>query len=345
MQTILTGDRPTGRLHLGHYAGSLRNRIHLQERHRQFVMIADLQALSDTRAETVRHNVLEVACDYLAVGLDPARSTMFIQSQVPELAELTAYFMNLVTLARLERNPTVKDEIRQRGFGRDVPAGFLAYPVSQAADIAAFKATLVPVGADQLPMIELANELVRRFNAVAGAQVLVECSALVPEQGRLPGLDGGAKMSKSLGNGLALSADPDQIRAAVRRMFTDPKHLRVQDPGAVEGNVVFAYLDAFDPDREAVTALKDRYRQGGLADRVVKERLEAILQDLLAPIRARRAHAARDPGAVLQMLAHGCLRARDVAAATLAEVRRALGLDYFSVCRDPVRVAQSSPAA
>jgi len=345
MHTILTGDRPTGRLHLGHLAGSLRNRLSLQAMHRQFVMIADVQALSDTPARVVRRNVLEVACDYLAVGLDPTRTTFFVQSQVPELAELTGYLLNFVTVARLERNPTVKDEIRQRGFGRDVPVGFLIYPASQTADIAAFKATLVPVGADQVPMIELTNEIVRRFNTAVGASVLVECAALVPESGRLPGIDGRAKMSKSLGNALALAASPDEIRAAVRHMFTDPDHLRAQDPGKVEGNVVFAYLDAFDPAPALVADLKDRYRRGGLADTVVKARLQLVLQELLAPIRARREEVARDPSAVLAMLASGCQRARAVAAETLGEVRRALGLDLLAGVSEAARVASGhSPA-
>jgi tryptophanyl-tRNA synthetase len=330
MHTILTGDRPTGPLHLGHYVGSLRNRVRLQAEHRQFVMIADLQALTDTEPAKVRGNVLEVAFDYLAVGLDPQQSTLFIQSQLPELAELTVFFLNLVSVARLERNPTVKEEIRQRGFERDVPAGFLTYPVSQAADIAAFKATLVPVGADQQPMIEQTNEIVRRFNALTGTSTLVECAALIPEQGRLPGLDGSAKMGKSLGNALALSASPDDIRAAVKRMYTDRNHLRVADPGQVEGNVVFAYLDAFDPDVPAVAELKARYRRGGLADTAVKRRLEDVLQAQLAPIRARRMQVARDPDGVRNMLQAGCARARAVAAHTLMDVRRALGIAYFA---------------
>jgi tryptophanyl-tRNA synthetase len=329
MHTILTGDRPTGPLHLGHYVGSLRNRLRLQAEHRQFVMIADLQALTDSDPEKVRNNVLEVAYDYLAVGLDPAQSTLFIQSQLPELAELTVHFLNLVTLARLERNPTVKEEIRQRGFERDVPAGFLTYPVSQAADITAFKATLVPVGADQQPMIEQTNEIVRRFNQLTNSAVLVECAALIPAEGRLPGLDGGAKMGKSLGNALALSASPDEIRAAVKRMYTDRNHLRIEDPGQVEGNVVFAYLDAFDPDVQEVTALKEHYRRGGLADTVVKRRLEDLLQAQLAPIRTRRAQFAQDSAGVRRILQDGSARARAVAGQTLREVRRALGIEYF----------------
>jgi len=330
MHTILTGDRPTGPLHLGHYVGSLRNRVALQSRHRQFVMIADLQALTDTEPAKVRSNVLEVAYDYLAVGLDPDQSTLFIQSQIPELAELTMHFLNLVSLARLERNPTVKEEIRQRGLERDVPAGFLAYPVSQAADIAAFKATLVPVGADQQPMIEQTNEIVRRFNALTGSATLVECAALIPEQGRLPGLDGSAKMGKSLGNALALSASPDEIRAAVKRMYTDRNHLRVQDPGRVEGNVVFTYLDAFDTDTQKVAELKDHYRRGGVADTAVKRRLEDVLQATLAPVRARRAQYALDHEGVRRMLQEGCARARVVASQTLRDVRQALGLEYFA---------------
>jgi len=330
MHTILTGDRPTGPLHLGHYVGSLRNRIRLQALHRQFVMIADLQALTDTDPAKVRGNVLQVALDYLAVGLDPAQSTLFIQSQLPELSELTVHLLNFVTVARLERNPTVREEIRQRGFERAVPVGFLAYPVSQAADIAAFRATLVPVGVDQQPMIELTNEIVRRFNAAVGTPTLVECAALIPEQGRLPGLDGGAKMGKSLGNALALSASPDEIRAAVKRMYTDRNHLRVSDPGRVEGNVVFTYLDAFDPDHAEVDRLKAQYREGGLADTVVKQRLENVLQAQLAPIRERRAMFASDPAGVCRILQDGCARARVVAAQTLRDVRHALGIEYFA---------------
>ncbi|QNM97242.1 tryptophan--tRNA ligase [Chitinimonas koreensis] len=322
---VLTGDRPTGPLHLGHYVGSLRNRLLLQAQYRQFVMIADTQALTDNMGQLARvhRSVLEVALDYLAVGLDPARSTLFIQSQVPELAELAFYLLNLVSVARLERNPTVKEEIRLRGFERDLPAGFLAYPVSQAADIAAFRATLVPVGADQQPMIEQTNELVRRFNAATGS------AALVSEHGRLPGIDGSGKMSKSQGNALNLGADADEIRAAVQRMYTDPGHLRVADPGRVEGNVVFAYLDAFDPDTAAVAELKDHYRRGGLGDMVLKRRLEAILQETLAPIRARRAEHAADPAEVMRLLAAGSAQARETAAKTLDAVRGALGLRYF----------------
>jgi tryptophanyl-tRNA synthetase len=326
-KTILTGDRPTGPLHLGHYVGSLRQRVALQHEHATYVLIADLQALTDhfDAPDQVRANVLEVALDYLAVGLDPAVATIVVQSQVPELAELTVYLLNLVTVARLQRNPTVKDEMRQKGFEADVPAGFLVYPVSQAADIAAFKAHLVPVGDDQIPMIEQAAELVRRFNRIY-APVLVEPEALLGPVARLPGTDGESKMSKSLGNVINLSDPTEVVAARVRGMFTDPKHLRVEDPGTVEGNPVFAYLDAFDPDAAAVEALKARYRAGGLGDTVVKARLLEVLEALLTPIRRRRAEWARDLPAVERVLREGTARGREVAAGTLAEVRRAMRL-------------------
>jgi tryptophanyl-tRNA synthetase len=328
---ILTGDRPTGPLHLGHYVGSLRNRVAYQDQFRQFVMLADAQALTDNMDDIgkVHRNVVEVALDYLAAGIDPARSTILIQSQIPELAELTFYYLNLVTVARLERNPTVKEEIRLRGFERDIPAGFLTYPASQAADITAFKASVVPVGEDQIPMIEQCNEIVRRFNRVAGSDILVECKAMVPEVGRLPGIDGKAKMSKSLGNTINLGASADEIRAAVKMVYTDPLHLRVSDPGHLEGNVAFIYLDAFDPDKEGLAEMKAHYTRGGLGDSVVKKRLEGILQEMLGPIRARREEFAKDRGAVLQMLKEGTARAREVAARTTDEVRKALGLSYF----------------
>ena len=330
-RTILTGDRPTGPLHLGHYVGSLQQRVALQREYATYVLIADLQALTDhfDAPEQVRANVLEVMLDYLAVGLDPAVATMVVQSQVPELAELTMYLLNLVSVARLQRNPTVKDEMRQKGFEADVPAGFLVYPVSQAADIAAFKADLVPVGSDQVPMIEQAVELVRRFNRTypgASGPVLVEPEALLGPVSRLPGTDGEAKMSKSLGNVINLSDAADEVARKVRGMFTDPRHLRVEDPGTVEGNPVFAYLDAFDPDPAAVAALKAHYRAGGLGDSVVKARLTEVLDTLLAPIRRRRAEWARDLGGVGRLLDEGTTRGRAVAAATLAEVRRAMRL-------------------
>jgi tryptophanyl-tRNA synthetase len=330
-RTILTGDRPTGPLHLGHYVGSLQQRIALQRDYATYVLIADLQALTDhfDAPEQVRANVLEVMLDYLAVELDPTVATMVVQSRVPELAELTMYLLNLVSVARLQRNPTVKDEMRQKGFEADVPAGFLVYPVSQAADIAAFKADLVPVGSDQVPVIEQAAELVRRFNRTypgASGPVLVEPEALLGAVSRLPGTDGDAKMSKSLGNVINLSDPADAVARKVRGMFTDPRHLRVEDPGTVEGNPVFAYLDAFDPDPAAVTALKARYRAGGLGDVVVKARLTEVLDALLTPIRRRRAEWAQDLGEVGRLLDEGTARGRAVAAATLAEVRRAMRL-------------------
>jgi tryptophanyl-tRNA synthetase len=330
---ILTGDRPTGPLHLGHFVGSLRNRVAYQDSYRQFVMLADAQALTDNMDDIgkVHRNVVEVALDYLAVGIDPARTTILIQSQIPELTELTFYYLNLVTVARLERNPTVKQEIIQRGFERDIPAGFLTYPASQAADITAFKASVVPVGEDQIPMIEQCNEIVRKFNRTYGGDkdILVECKAIVPEVGRLPGIDGRAKMSKSLGNTINLGASPDEIRAAVKQVYTDPLHLKVSDPGHLEGNVAFIYLDAFDTDKAGLEEMKAHYTRGGLGDSVVKKRLEGILQDLLAPIRARREEFAKDRGQVLQILKEGTMKAREVAAQTTDEVRKALGLSYF----------------
>jgi len=328
---ILTGDRPTGPLHLGHFVGSLRSRVEYQHQYQQYIMLADSQALTDNMDDTnkVHRNVVEVALDYLAVGIDPAKSTILIQSQIPELAELTFYYLNMVTVARLERNPTVKAEIVLRGFERDIPAGFLTYPASQAADISAFKASIVPVGEDQIPMIEQTNEIVRRFNRLAGKDVLVECKALVPEIGRLPGIDGKAKMSKSLGNTINLGASADEITAAVKKVYTDPLHLRVQDPGHLEGNVAFIYLDAFDTDKAALEEMKAHYTRGGLGDSIVKKRLEAVLQEMLGPIRARREEFAKDKGYVMQLLKEGTMRAREVAAKTADEVKAALGLTYF----------------
>ncbi len=333
---ILTGDRPTGPLHLGHFVGSLRNRVKYQHEYKQYVMLADAQALTDNMddIDKVHRNVVEVALDYLAVGIDPKLSTIFIQSQVPELTELAFYYLNLVTVARLERNPTVKEEIRLRDFERDIPAGFLTYPVSQAADITAFKATLVPVGEDQIPMIEQTNEIVRRFNrtyknASTKQDILVETKALVPELGRLPGIDGKAKMSKSLGNVINLGATADEVTKAVKRVYTDPLHLKIEDPGHVEGNIAFTYLDAFDTDKDAVAELKAHYTRGGLADSIVKKRLEVVLQEMLEPIRTRRAELADDKGYILQLLREGTEQAREVAAQTMSEVRAALGLTYF----------------
>jgi tryptophanyl-tRNA synthetase len=325
---ILTGDRTTGPLHLGHYVGSLKSRVGLQATHRQYLLLADTQALTDNARNPgrVRDNVIEVALDYLAAGIDPEVTTICLQSHLPALADLTMLYMNFVTVARLERNPTIKEEIQARGFGRDIPAGFLCYPVAQAADITAFKAVLVPVGDDQAPMIEQTNEIVRRVNRQAGREVLPEARALIPRVSRLPGIDGRAKMGKSRGNALPLSAAPDEIRDAVRRMFTDPGHLKASDPGRVEGNVVFTYLDAFDEDRQALEELKARYVRGGLGDSPVKKRLEEILQALLGPIRERRHALARDPGYVLEVVRRGTAKAREITDATLREVRAALGL-------------------
>jgi len=325
---ILTGDRTTGPLHLGHYVGSLKNRVTLQTTHQQYLLLADVQALTDNAHNPgrVRDHVLEIATDYLAVGIDPSLTTICVQSHLPALADLTLLYMNYVTVARLERNPTIKDEIQARGFGRDIPAGFLCYPIAQAADITGFKATIVPVGDDQAPMIEQTNEVVRRINRQAGVDVLPEARALIPRVGRLPGIDGKGKMSKSQGNAIPLSATVDEIRESVRRMFTDPNHIKASDPGRVEGNIVFAYLDAFDEDNVAVEDLKARYIRGGLGDSLVKKRLEDVLQTLLAPIRDRRRALARDPGHVLQVVKGGTARAREITDATLREVRTALGL-------------------
>ncbi|HKN65795.1 MAG TPA: tryptophan--tRNA ligase [Gemmatimonadaceae bacterium] len=329
---VLTGDRPTGVLHLGHYAGSLANRVGLQGRCTQTLLIADLQALTDAsgHAAHVAAHVEEVALDYLAVGIDPAVTTIAVQSRLPALAELTMLYLNLVTVARLERNPTVRAEIELRGFARDIPAGFLCYPVSQAADITGFLATLVPVGEDQLPMIEQTNEIVRRVNRLAGvpdgAPVLAECRALLSSTPRLPGVDG-RKASKSLGNAIPLSASAEDIRRLVHAMYTDPGHVRASDPGRVEGNVVFAYLEAFDPDSAAVEELEARYRRGGLGDAAVKRRLVDVLEQLVAPMRARRAALADDRAYVRDVLREGTARADEVTRRVLLSVRRAFALD------------------
>ncbi|MFM4703791.1 tryptophan--tRNA ligase [Aeromonas bivalvium] len=328
---ILTGDRPTGKLHIGHYVGSLRQRVAAQHHYRQFVMIADLQALTDNGQDPakVSGNVLEVMADYLAAGLDPAKTTFCLQSALPALPELTGYYLNLVSVARLERNPTVKAEILQKGFERSLPAGFLIYPVSQAADITAFRATHVPVGEDQLPMLEQTNEIVRRFNALVGREVLTECQPILSDTGRLPGIDGKAKMSKSLGNTIELGMSEEAIRQAVFAMYTDPHHLGVSDPGKVEGNTVFAYLDAFHPDKALVAEMKAHYRRGGLGDMRCKQVLNDCLQSLLAPMRARRQQAMADRGELLRLLHQGTEQARVITAAVLAEVKGAMGLNYF----------------
>jgi tryptophanyl-tRNA synthetase len=327
---ILTGDRPTGPLHLGHYVGSLKNRVELQSTCEQFVMIADVQALTDNaeNPEKVRENVLQVALDYLAVGIDPAQSTIFIQSLVPALFELTVYYLNLVTWNRLKHNPTVKQEIVQKGYGESVPAGFMVYPVSQAADITAFKADLVPVGEDQLPMIEQTNEIVRNFNRIYKTDVLVECQALIPKMARLPGTDGKAKMSKSLGNCIYLGDSADAVAKKVKGMYTDPGHLRVEDPGKVEGNPVFTYLDAFDHDHIGLEEMKAHYQRGGLGDSIVKKRLNDALQAFLEPIRKRREEYAKDPAQVMEIVRKGTEHANKVASHTLKEARKAMKLDY-----------------
>lgn len=343
---ILTGDRPTGKLHLGHYVGSLRRRVELQnsgEFDKIFIMIADAQALTDNadNPEKVRQNVIEVALDYLSCGLDPQKSTIFIQSQVPELCELSFYYMNLVTVARLQRNPTVKSEIQMRNFEASIPVGFFTYPISQASDITAFKATVVPVGEDQKPMLEQTNEIVRKFNSVYGP-VLVEPQILLPENAaclRLPGTDGKAKMSKSLGNCIYLSDSAEEVKKRVMGMFTDPGHLKVTDPGKIEGNTVFTYLDAFCrpehfskylPEYPNLDEMKAHYQRGGLGDVKVKRFLEAILQEELTPIRERRKQFEQDIEGVYKMLEKGCEVARAVASATLDEVRDAMKINYFN---------------
>ena len=327
-QTILTGDRPTGQLHLGHYVGSLRQRVLLQHDHQQFILVADLQGLTDngSNPQKISSNILEVMADYLAVGIDPQKTTICLQSALPALAELSALYMNIVTVARVERNPTVKNEIAQKGFSRSLPVGFLAYPISQAADITAFKAELVPVGDDQLPMIEQTNEIVHKMNSLTTTPILQHCKALLSDVSRLPGIDGNAKMSKSLGNTLTLSASEEEIHRAVSAMYTDPNHLRVADPGQVEGNVVFTYLDAFHADKTFVAEMKAHYRRGGLGDRQCKNALETCLQELLAPIRERRATYIQDKGMLLTLLRRGSERAHELTQRTLHEVKRGLGL-------------------
>ena len=343
---ILTGDRPTGKLHIGHYVGSLKRRVELQESgkfDKIYVMIADAQALTDNfdNPEKVRANITEVALDYLACGINPEKSTIFIQSHVEQLTELTFYYMNLVTLARLERNPTVKAELKQKNFGGSIPMGFLTYPVSQTADITAFKATTVPVGEDQLPMLEQAREIVRSFNGLYG-ETLVEPKAVLPENQsclRLPGTDGMAKMSKSLGNCIYLSDSAEEIQRKVMGMYTDPNHLKVTDPGDTEHNPTFIYLDAFAKDEQFerylpeyanLAEMKAHYERGGLGDMKVKKFLNAVMQETLEPIRARREELEKDIPAIWDMLYKGSVEAREVAAATLSDVKKAMKIDYFS---------------
>lgn len=325
---ILTGDRPTGPLHLGHYVGSLANRIRLQEDYQQYLIIADTQALTDNfdKPEKIRENIVQVVLDYLAVGLDPQKSVFFVQSLVPELYELTVYFMNLVSVSRLMRNPTVKTEITQKQLDETLPVGFLNYPVSQAADILAFKADLVPVGEDQNPMIEQTNEIARRFNHIYKTTLFKEVKPLVGNIGRLVGIDGKSKMSKSAGNAIYLSDSYDALKQKVQKMYTDPGHLKVSDSGKVEGNTVFEFLDAFDPDKEKLLELKDHYRSGGLGDGVLKQRLLGILEDFIAPIRTNRQVYEKDLSEVNRILRAGSDVARNRAAMTLAEVRRIMCL-------------------
>lgn len=337
-KVILTGDRPTGCLHLGHFVGSLKSRIELQDDLEQFVMIADGQALTDHSHEPdlVRKNVLEVALDYLAVGIDPTKTTIFIQSLIPQLPELTMYYLNLVTWNRLKHNPTVKAEIQQKNFGDAVPAGFMVYPVAQAADITAFKADVVNVGGDQRPMIEQTVEIVRKFNRTYHCNILVEPEARIPEISRLPGIDGQAKMSKTLKNAIFLSDGPDAIAKKVKGMYTDPNHIRIEDPGQVEGNPVFIYLDAFGEDKAKVQELKEHYKRGGLGDSTVKKYLLEVLQAFLEPIRNRRAEYAKEPKHVMQMLMQGTEQAEKTAARTLTEVREAMCLNYPTKAKQPV---------
>ena len=342
---ILTGDRPTGRLHIGHYVGSIRRRVQLQNSgkfDKIFIMIADAQALTDNfdNPEKIRQNIIEVALDYLSAGLDPAKSTLFVQSQIPELTELTFFYSNLVTVSRLQRNPTVKNEIKLRNFEASIPVGFFTYPISQAADITAFKATTVPVGEDQLPMIEQTREIVRKFNSIYD-EVLVEPDVLLPENEaccRLPGTDGGQKMSKSLGNCIYLADSEADVKKKVMSMYTDPTHIQVSDPGHLEGNTVFTYLDAFSkpehfeeylPEYANLDELKAHYTRGGLGDVKIKKFLNNIMQEELAPIRARRAEFEKDIPAVYEILKNGSEVARECAAQTMAEVKRAMKINYF----------------
>lgn len=332
---ILTGDRPTGKLHIGHYVGSLKNRVELQNSgdYETFIMIADMQALTDNARdpEKIRKSLTEVALDYLAVGIDPAKSTIFVQSQIPALSELTQHYSNLVSISRLRRNPTVKNEINQKDFGQSIPVGFATYPISQAADITAFKANVVPVGDDQEPMLEQTREIVRSFNNIYKQDILVEPTGYFPPkgQGRIPGLDGNAKMSKSLNNAIYLSDDEDTLQKKVMSMYTDPDHIHVEDPGKVEGNTVFTYLDIFDPDKAKVQELKDQYRQGGLGDVKIKRYLNEVLQAELKPIRDRRNEYAKDIPAIYDMLKKGSDYANTIANQTLKEVRDAIGINYF----------------
>lgn len=333
LQIALTGDRPTGKLHLGHFVGSIKNRIKLQsEADKSFYMIADIQGLTDNanNPQKVRDNVIEVALDNLACGINPKKTIMFIQSEIPEIAELTVIFLNLVTLARLKRNPTVKDEMKQKGFGEDVPAGFLCYPISQAADILFAHANLIPVGEDQLPVIEQVNEIVDDFNRYYG-KIFERVKHLTGDTGRLIGIDGNVKMGKSLDNGIYLSDSYEEISKKVMNMYTDPKHIHVEDPGTVEGNVVFTYLDIFDTDKEELKDLKKQYKKGGLGDVVIKKRLIDVLEKTISPIRTKREELAKNPEEIMKILEDGTQRARATAKETMAEVKKALKINYFKL--------------
>lgn len=335
-KVILTGDRPTGKLHIGHYVGSLKNRVELQNSgdYETYIMIADMQALTDNARdpEKIRNSLTQVAMDYLAVGIDPEKSTILVQSQIPALTELTEHYSNLVTVSRLERNPTVKTEIRQKKFGQSVPVGFFTYPISQAADITAFKADTVPVGDDQEPMLEQTREIVRSFNSIYKQDILVEPQGYFPPKGmgRIPGLDGNAKMSKSLGNAIYISDDADTVKQKVMSMYTDPNHIHIEDPGKVEGNVVFTYLDIFDEDKQKVQELKNQYSHGGLGDVKIKLYLNEVLQAVLDPIRERRHVYEQDIASVYDILKKGSEKANIVANQTLQEVRDAIGINYFN---------------
>ncbi len=326
---ILTGDRPTGPLHLGHYVGSLQNRVKLQDQYEQYVMIADVQALTDNfeNPQKITSNVFELIKDYIAVGIDPKQTSIFIQSQIPEISELTIYYLNLVSIGRLERNPTVKTEIIQKGYGDSIPAGFFCYPVNQAADISIFKAEIIPVGEDQVPMIEQTNEIVRRFNRIYDGDYLKECQALLSSFPRLVGIDGKAKASKSLNNAIFLSDSEGEIKKKIFQMYTDPDHLKVSDPGKVEGNVCFSYLDVFHPDKEELDSMKAQYRKGGLGDMTIKNILNESLQEFLKPIREKRQDLNNND--LQDILEKGTANARKVAQETMEIVRQAIGIKYF----------------
>ena len=330
-EKILTGDRATGQLHLGHYVGSLQQRAKLQHQYEQTILVADLQGLTDNgnNPHKVSSNILNVVADYLAVGIDPLKTTICLQSAIPALAELTMYYSNLVSVARLQRNPTVKNEIASKSFGSSIPTGFLMYPISQAADITAFKATLIPVGDDQLPMIEQTNEIVRKLNSIAQDEILVECRPLLSKVPRLPSTDGKSKMSKSMGNCILLSSSEKDISKAVKSMYTDPNHLRIEDPGQVEGNIVFTYLDAFHSDLNYVNDLKQKYKEGGLGDGTTKKILEECLQEILRPVRERRETFISDKAQLIEILQKGSEKSQDESSQVLKDVKNAFGLNLF----------------